>query len=550
MALALALAGFAPLTRAQPPPDESDQAMTAPPAGSAGEDAAPTGEALEGLLLGAPLVYQADTIAVFRATLAGITPTRRAEGALERLEALPRARMLQPVRVEPFEQAFAVLLGDAPMFLIANGDAPSGQTAAQVAEAAGQRLGSALAARAKLLSPGERLRSVLAMIAGTIVLVVLIRLLVWAHRKTLVLITSQSEAHRGKLKLGDVDFVAQFSVVLTWAARIATQISGLVVVVLWVVFVLNRFPETQRWGAAARSSIFGILRAFELGLLRAIPGIIGVALIALVARFATRLATDIFNGIERGTIRLPGMHPDTADATRRLVTALIWLFSIVVAYPLLPGSDSDAFKGVSVFLGLILTLGSTGVVSHLMSGLVLIYSRALKPGDFVRVQEIEGVVIDVGSLSVKIANAKNEEFTIPNAVIVGTIVKNYSRLAGDAGAALTTSVTIGYDAPWRVVHELLLTAADRTPGVRKEPAPMVIQTSLSDFYVEYQLVVRLEQADRRVAILNVLHQNIQDAFNERGVQIMSPAFESQPEQPVIVPKSKWFAAPGDRPQAG
>jgi small-conductance mechanosensitive channel len=163
------------------------------------------------------------------------------------------------------------------------------------------------------------------------------------------------------------------------------------------------------------------------------------------------------------------------------------------------------------------------------------------------VNEIEGRVTEVGVLSVKVTNSRKEEFTIPNTVIVGTTVKNYSRLDRDGGPALTTGVTIGYDAPWRVVYEMLLTAAERTAGVRKEPAPVVFQPELSDFYVVYQITVRLEPGADRLRVLSDLHQNIQDTFNERGVQIMSPHFEGQPEDRIWVPKAKWTAAPNDPP---
>jgi small-conductance mechanosensitive channel len=257
------------------------------------------------------------------------------------------------------------------------------------------------------------------------------------------------------------------------------------------------------------------------------------------------VAKDFFTAIELGTISFPGFHSDTVGATRRLVNVLIWLFGVVIAYPFLPGSNSPAFKGVSVFLGLLVTLGSAGVVGHMMSGLVLVYSRALKKGDYVRVGDVEGIVMEVGPLSTKLANRKDEEFTIPNTVMVGTTIKNFSRLAGQSGSPLTTKVTIGYDAPWRVVHDMLKTAAARTPGLRKEPPPFVLQADLSDFYVEYQLVVRLESADLRILVMSVLHQNIQDAFNERGVQIMSPHFEGQPVERVWVPKSKWNATDVD-----
>ena len=500
----------------------------------------------------AALVYEGDTIAVFRVANMGVTPLRRAEIARQRLDALRPEQLAHDVRLQPIENGYTVLLGDSYLFFLLDADLDPHErrTPAQVAENAQLMLTHALASRARLLSPESRWRSVLWSVVATVALIALIRVLIWGRRRLVDWVRAQSDARRGR-KLGDV-VITSVSAGSAWLAGMLTHIGIIVLVFLWAISVLNRFPETRPFGAAARQAVFGWWSTFQLEALRAIPGLIGIVLIVLACRFAGRLATDIFNGIERGNIRIPGIHPETADATRRLVIAMIWLLAIVVAYPLVPGSDSDAFKGVSVFLGLIVTLGSSGVVGHLMSGLVLVYSRALREGDFVRVADIEGTVLEVGALSVKIANARKEEFTIPNAVMVGSVVKNFTRLSRDSGAPLTTSVTIGYDAPWRVVHEMLLTAAERTPGLRKQPPPVVMQASLSNFYVEYQLIVRLERPDplQRAVSLNTLHQNIQDVFNERGIQIMSPAFESQPEKSVLVPKEKWFQAPGDPPKTG
>jgi small-conductance mechanosensitive channel len=167
----------------------------------------------------------------------------------------------------------------------------------------------------------------------------------------------------------------------------------------------------------------------------------------------------------------------------------------------------------------------------------------LRPGELVQSGDIVGRVTEVGLLSTKLTSPKREEITIPNAVLANTIATNYTRLAGIEGAVVSTSVTIGYDQPWRQVHALLLLAAERTPGVRKEPRPYVLQRALADFYVQYELRAHITAPEERFRVLSDLHAQIQDAFNEFGVQIMSPAFESQPERTVVVPKSKWFSAP-------
>jgi small-conductance mechanosensitive channel len=216
---------------------------------------------------------------------------------------------------------------------------------------------------------------------------------------------------------------------------------------------------------------------------------------------------------------------------------------LVVAYPYIPGSDTAAFQGLSVLIGLMVTLGSTGLINQVISGLFVVYSRSVRPEDYVRVGDIEGEVIDVGFLATKLRTPRQEEITIPHSVLVGTATTNYSRLAGDNGMVVTTSVTIGYNVPWRQVHALLLLGASRTHGVRRDPPPRVLQRELSDVYVQYVLLAHLEIAQNRAAVLSDLHAQIQDAFNEFGIQIMSPHFESQPEKPVFVPKSAWHAAP-------
>ena len=528
----------------QPPPPEAGAPSSAPAIPPA-EAGAPDSS------LAMPLVVFGDTICTFRATGAGVTPLRRAEIARKRLEALGTGQMTASVQAVPMGGGFMVLVGELYAFMIYDSDAtPGSETSETLAAEARDRLARTLTARARALSPGQRLKGALFAVLGTVVLFVLLRILGWGRRRALAWIESKSHKHQGRLRLGDLDFLARFSLAAAWAAKAVSQVGQLVLIALWVIFLLNRFPETRPWGEKARASVLDILGTFQQGLFQAIPGVVAVIVIVLIGKFLTRLTTDVFQGIERGTIHVPFVHPETAGATRRLCITLIWLFAVVVAYPMVPGSDSDAFKGVSVFLGLMITLGSSGVVGHLMSGLVVVYSRALKRGDAVRITDIEGIVTEVGALSEKMVNERKEEFTIPNTGVVGTVGKNYSRVGPEAGPTLSTAVTIGYDAPWRVVHELLQTAADRTAGIRKEPTPVVYQLSLSDFYVEYQLSVRVESTVNRFVVLSALHQNIQDAFNERGVQIMSPHFEGQPDYRVWVPKAKWSQAPGDAPGPG
>ena len=311
-----------------------------------------------------------------------------------------------------------------------------------------------------------------------------------------------------------------------------------------VTFVLRRFPYTRPWGESMRGFLIDTAQSLGLSAANAIPGFFTVALILVLARLFTRLVAIYFSAVERGRIDAPPwMHVETAQPTRRLLTAGTWLFAIVVAYPYLPGSDTEAFRGVSVFVGLMFTLGSAGIVQHVMSGFMITYSRALRVGSFVRIGEVEGTVTHLGILSTKVRTPRREEITIPNAVVTATTTVDYSRFAQSDGVLTPTSVTIGYDAPWRQVEALLVGAAERTPGVRREPRPFVIQSALEDFYVKYVLMVSLEQQERKALTLHHLHANIQDLFNEHGVQIMSPNYEADPAAPKIVAKKDWYAAP-------
>jgi small-conductance mechanosensitive channel len=292
-----------------------------------------------------------------------------------------------------------------------------------------------------------------------------------------------------------------------------------------------------------RGYLLSTIQTLGLSVLDSIPGLFTVALIFVMTRFLTRLVGLWFKGIEQGRTHVRWLYPETAPPTRRLVTGLLWIIALVMAYPYMPGSGSDAFKGMSVFLGLIVTFGSSGLVNQIMSSFMLTYSRALRVGDFVRIGDVEGTVIHLGLLSTKVKTIQGEEVTIPNAVVVSQTTTDYTRFSDREGVLTPTSVTIGYDTPWRQVQALLLLAAERTPGLRKEPKPLVCQMSLEDFYVKYTLFVCLEHQDQRLVVMHDLHGNIQDLFNEYGVQIMSPNYIVDPSAPKVVPKKNWYAAP-------
>jgi small-conductance mechanosensitive channel len=316
---------------------------------------------------------------------------------------------------------------------------------------------------------------------------------------------------------------------------------------LWLVYLLEQFPYSAAWGNQLGEFLVSLFWDFGRGALAAIPGLIAVVIVILLARWCVRVVNVVFKEMDRGKLSLPGLEPETARTTQTLLIAAIWLFALVVAYPFIPGSDTEAFKGLSVLVGLMITLGSTGLINQVISGLFVIYSRSLRPGDYVRIGDIDGQVMNIGFLATKLKTPRQEEITLPHSVLVGAATTNYSRLAGDDGMVVTVSVTIGYAVPWRQVHSLLLLGAARTRGIRSEPPPRVLQRELSDFYVQYHLMAHLQEGENRAEVMSELHAQIQDAFNEFGAQIMSPHFESQPEKKILVPKTEWHAAPAPPP---
>ncbi|HSH14200.1 MAG TPA: mechanosensitive ion channel family protein, partial [Desulfurivibrionaceae bacterium] len=250
------------------------------------------------------------------------------------------------------------------------------------------------------------------------------------------------------------------------------------------------------------------------------------------------------------SIKLPNFPADWAQPTYKIGRFLVIAFTAVVVFPYLPGSDAPAFKGVSLFIGVLFSLGSTAAVANVVAGIILTYMRAFVIGDRVKIADTIGDIIEKTLLVTRVRTIKNEDITIPNAMVLGSHIINYSSSARERGLILHTTVTIGYDVPWRQVHELLLGAARASENILAEPPPFVLQTSLDDFYVSYQLNAYTDQPNRMALTYSALHQNIQDRFNAAGVEIMSPHYAALRDgNQVTVPEenlAKSYVAPAFR----
>lgn len=288
--------------------------------------------------------------------------------------------------------------------------------------------------------------------------------------------------------------------------------------------VLSFFPWTRGLSSALIGYVASVGEVVLAAIISEIPNFFMMAVIALLTRFALKFCGFIFREIGKGTITIPGFYSEWADPTYKIARFLILAFAAVVIFPYVPGHSSPAFQGVSIFVGVLFSLGSAGAVSNIIAGVLLTYTRAFQIGDRVKIADTTGDILEKSLLATRIRTIKNEDVTVPNALVLGSHIVNYSSCAASHGLILHTNVTIGYDAPWRRVHELLIAAALSTGGIQKSPEPFVLQTALNDFYVTYEINAYTEEPTRMANIYAELHRNIQDRFNEAGVEICSPHF--------------------------
>lgn len=367
---------------------------------------------------------------------------------------------------------------------------------------------------------------------------------VWFKKRLLSRIASSTERAGQKLCLFGYDSRPVLLGIATTTTRLLMLATVLGAAYLWVTFVLSRFPYTRHWGEQLGGYLVDTVSSLAGGAFREIPNLIVLIIIYFVARGLIRILNGWFSTIESGKSVSTWLDVEAARATRRLAFIGVWIVALVVAFPYLPGSRSEAFKGVSVFLGLMLSLGGAGFVSQIIGGLAAVYSRAVRSGDYIIVGETQGTVKEMGLLTTKIITRTREEVTIPNAMLISSAIRNFSRGAGNS-TLLSTAVTIGYDAPWRQVQAMLLQAAAATEGILSAPPAFVLQTALDDFYVRYELTVCVKSSLIRSDVMDRLHGKIQDIFNENAVQIMSPHFLNQPSEAVVVPKNRWYVPPAN-----
>jgi small-conductance mechanosensitive channel len=493
----------------------------------------------------APVVIANRTVIVLRGPIAGYTAEERVRNSIDRIEAALDSNPYAQISFDDSDTGTRVLVGDALAYIVTkiDIDAYAGETPQILAKESARRLERAIAERREQHSLRYLAIAAAYATAATAVYAALLWLLRWGNRRVGSYISVAAEEKVRKFQIGGVRvFATRFVAVLAW-------LLGLTATVWWVAFVLQRFPYTRRWGEDLQVNLVDMARQIVLAILGALPGLAFAIVIFFLARLLLRLAGAFFNRVEHGSLELTWLDRDTARPTRRIFSFVVWVFALAVAYPYLPGAQTDAFKGLSVLIGLMVSLGGASVIGQAFSGIILMYVRIFRRGDYVRIGDHEGTVAELGMFATRIRTGLGEEVSISNAAVLAATTKNYSRAIPGTGFVLDTTVTIGYSTPWRQVEAMLIEAARRTEDIAHAPQPVVRQTALSDFYVEYRLIAYspAEKPLVRAEILHHLHGHIQDVFNEHGVQIMSPHYMMDPSQPQVVPKDKWYTPPARPP---
>ena len=519
IALFLALFCFLP-AHGQTAPASSPSQSASPSSGSASSPS-------EVLQTGQVEIEGRPVLTVYE-TLGTRTPEERAGDIKQRIIYIARDSHLQPEDVTILARdAFSwIVAGSDTIMVITDADAKSaGQPRAKLAEIYAASIRSAIQNYRHEHTWRMLLRGVFKTSVATVVLLLvlwvirIVRLNLGARIQSQVRISANLEKksawHVSVAYLGPITLA--LGSILRWIILLALLEAYLTV-------VLGFFSSTREISMTVTEWVTGQLLLLARAALDYLPNLLVLAVITLVANYSIRLSRLIFNEIAKGQLKVPNFYPDWADPTEKLIRMLILVLSLIVAFPYLPGAKSPAFQGISIFLGVLLSLGSSSAVANAIAGIILTYMRSFLIGDWVQIGDTVGEVVEKNLLVTRILTPKEEIITIPNATVMSGSVKNYSVEARKDGVIFHTTVSIGYDAPWRTIHQLLTSAALATKNIRTQPAPFVLQKGLDDFYVAYELNAYTDVPREMLNIFSELHQNIQDKFNEAGVEICSPHF--------------------------
>ncbi len=481
---------------------------------------------------GWPVVLGGDTLFRIRARLGPYGAAQRAAAITSRLEALssaPRAVAADTVLVLESTSDTELKVGGVVLLSVTDADgAAEGTTREVLARRYAGIVARALRERAETVSVKALALGVVYSLIVTAVLVLLLRLFAAFFPRVYRLIGLWRRTKIPSLRIQKLELVSSERIAdaLVVSARVVRFVATALLLYLYVPLVFSFFPWTRGLSSQLLDYIWQPVSGVASAIAGYLPNLLSIGVILIATYYLLKLIRFFFDGIANRRITFEGFYPDWADPTYKIVRFLVFAFAVILIWPYLPKSSSEGFKGVAAFLGLLLTFGSASAVANVFGGLVMVYMRPFQVGDRVKIADTVGDVVAKNLLVTRVRTIKNVDITVPNSMVLGSHIINYSSTAAERGVILHTTVTIGYDAPWRDVHAALLQAAGRTEGTLDTPPPFVLQTALNDFYVSYEINVYTRHPNRMATIYSELHRNIQDAFNEAGIEITSPHYEA------------------------
>lgn len=478
---------------------------------------------------GVPVVVEGDTLFYLYTKRGGYTPLQRAEMIDAAIMQLGKRFTLHPdsVYIESSDIVTDLMYGNKVIASFTDQDGlweghSREQLAADKRKIVVQKL-KELKEEHSLWQLGKRILYFVLVLAGQYLL---FRLTNWLFRKLKVRIQKLKDTRLKPISIQDYELLdTQRQVnLLIFLSNLLRYVIMLLQLLITVPLLFAIFPQTKGLAYQIFSYIWNPIKSILVGIVDYIPNLFAILIICFAVKYLVRLVHYLSREVEAGRLKFGGFYPDWAMPTYHIIRFLLYAFMIAMIYPYLPGAQNGVFQGISVFVGLIVSLGSSTVIGNIIAGLVITYMRPFKLGDRIQLNDTTGNVIEKTPLVTRIKTPKNEVVTIPNSFIMSSHTVNYSSSAREFGLIIHSEVTIGYDAPWRQVHQLLIEAALNTPGVIDDPRPFVLETSLSDWYPVYQINAYIREADKLAQIYSDLHQNIQDRFNEAGIEIMSPHY--------------------------
>ncbi len=480
---------------------------------------------------GFPVTLDRETLFYIKSPLGSFSPEERARIVSGRLQTIAEDNLISPTAIQVIEEdGQAAIVADQKIITyLTEADAQSEfSTPRELADSYLQKIQTAITEYRQERTFSYRLLAILYTAIATLSVLLIMALINFIFPRIKQFVNSWCTGHLPSIRLQNLELVksSQLSQLIVSILNLTRFLITLTLFYFYIPLILSFFPVTRQFGRELLQYSLGALRLVLDAVVTYIPNIFIISLIIITTYYILRFTKLIFAELESGTLSLPGFYADWAKPTYNLTQFFIMAMALVIAFPYLPGFDSPAFRGLSVFLGVLFSLGSTSVISNIVGGVILIYTRAFQLGDLVKIGDILGNVEEKTLFVTRIRTPKNLIVTLPNTQVLSGQIINYSASAREMGVPLIihTTITLGYDAPWRKVHEVLIEAAKATADVILEPAPYVLQTSLDDFYVSYQLNAYTHQSQPLDRIYSSLHQNIQDKCNEAGIEIMSPGY--------------------------